>query len=103
MEGKGEVKSLHFNPKDETALTEILNRERAMRLEYPAETMETHLQKLSDTFGEAGKPPEKAEKTVTEKPKPKTLEEKLNAAKEKVKAQDAQTNKNKSRKREERE
>jgi hypothetical protein len=72
-------------------------------MEYPAESTETHLQKLSDIFGNAGKPPEKAEKTVTEKPKPKTLEEKLNAAKEKVKAQDAQNNNTKSRKREERE
>ena len=50
------------------------------------------------------KPSEKAEQTAADKTKqkPKTLAEKMQAAQEKVKTQDAQGNKNKSKKREER-
>jgi hypothetical protein len=59
----------------------------------------------ADSEVEINNPPEAAEKTnpAIQKQKPKTLAEKMQAAKEKVKAQDAQDNDKKSRKREERE
>ncbi|MCL2798491.1 MAG: hypothetical protein FWD58_10685, partial [Firmicutes bacterium] len=78
------------------------------------ESTEAHLDKLNGEFADSRNSSEKTESFLVERaenvaakiepqPKPKTLEEKLNAAKEKVKAQDTQGNKNKIPKREERE
>jgi len=100
MEQGGNILSLSFNPKDEQALIEILNQERAVRMTYPIESTEAHLKKLSAMFDDAPNTTEKSREIAV---KPKTLEEKLSAAKEKVKEQDTQGDNNiKNKKHEER-
>ena len=65
---------------------------------------ETEQDNLTLYDSDITEPPEETEPPAADKPKqkPKTLEEKLNAAKEKAKAQDAQSDKTKLPKREER-
>ena len=83
----------HYAGDIEDTMESIYDRMDSLSKQYP------FIDNNEKSSPEVCKPPEKSEQPPA---KPKTLAEKLQAAQEKVKAQDAQGNKNKTNKRDER-
>jgi len=94
----GNVTAVRWHPANENELTELLRRERSIRMSYPIGSQQVHLKKLTEKLAEIRRLPEQ---TVVKKKQ--TLEERLKEAGRKVKAQNINNSTNsKSRKREER-
>ncbi|MDR3020567.1 MAG: hypothetical protein LBU66_06660, partial [Treponema sp.] len=91
----GNVTEVIYHPQDKVRLAALIAKERTNRMALPIGSTSELLRKMADKLSEVRKP--------LEKPKPRTLEAKLQAAKEKANAQDTQHKNTKSRKREERE
>ena len=89
------------HPQDKLRLAAVVSNERSKRMALPVGDTSELIQKADNKFTEIRKLPVIEEKAA-EKPKPKTLAEKMQVAGEKVKAQDEQPKNPKARKRDER-
>ena len=71
MSESGNVIAIRYNPVNESELTELLRRERAVRMSYPIGSVEEHLKKLADKLSEIRTPTEqngeeKPDKSINE-------------------------------------
>jgi hypothetical protein len=101
MYESGRVKDMVNHPQDKVRLAGVISNERSKRMALPIGDPSELLQKVTDKLAEVRKTPEMPAQSA-EKPKPKTLAAKMQAAGEKVKAQDEKPTNPKPHKRDER-